>query len=128
MDTKKWGKHGWIFLHYVTFNYPLNPSQYDVDNYYNFFYSLQFVLPCSICKKHYSNNLLNYNLIGALKSRKLLIKWLIDIHNDINSELGKPILSYDNALRKLDKVDSNNNFYYIIIIITILILFYKIIY
>jgi len=129
MDTIKWGKHGWIFLHYVTFNYPINPTQQDIDNYYDFFYSLKFVLPCDICKKHYSNNLLKHNLIGALKSRNLLIRWLIDIHNEVNKELGKPILSYDKALIKLDKVDKNNiNISYIVIIITMIIIMCKIIY
>ena len=128
MDTKKWGKHGWIFLHYVTFNYPINPTQQDIDNYYDFFYSLKFVLPCEICKKHYSNNLLKHNLIGALKTRNTLIRWLIDIHNDINYELGKPILSYDKALQKLDKVDNNNYIYYSIILITLIIIIQKILY
>lgn len=128
MDTKKWGKHGWIFLHYVTFNYPINPTQENIDNYYNFFYSLQYVLPCDICKKHYSNNLLKHNLIGALKTRNTLIRWLIDIHNDINYELGKPILSYDKALQKLDKVDNNNYIYYTIILITLIIIIQKILY
>ena len=128
MDTKKWGKHGWIFLHYVTFNYPINPTQQDIDNYYDFFYSLKFVLPCEICKKHYSNNLLKHNLIGALKTRNTLIRWLIDIHNNINYELGKPILSYDKALQKLDKVDNNNYIYYSIILITLIIIIQKILY
>ena len=128
MDTKKWGKHGWIFLHYVTFNYPINPTQENIDNYYNFFYSLQYILPCDICKKHYSNNLLKHNLIGALKTRNTLIRWLIDIHNDINYELGKPILSYDKALQKLDKVDNNNYIYYCIILITLIIIIQKILY
>jgi len=128
MDTKKWGKHGWIFLHYVTLNYPINPTQENIDNYYNFFYSLQYVLPCDICKKHYSNNLLKHNLIGALKTRNTLIRWLIDIHNDINYELGKPILSYDKALQKLDKVDNNNYIYYCIILITLIIIIQKILY
>ena len=128
MDTKKWGKHGWIFLHYVTFNYPINPTQQDIDNYYDFFYSLKFVLPCEICKKHFSNNLLKHNLIGALKTRNTLIRWLIDIHNNINYELGKPILSYDKALQKLDKVDNNNYIYYSIILITLIIIIKKILY
>ena len=128
MDTKKWGKHGWIFLHYVTFNYPINPTQENIDNYYNFFYSLQYILPCDICKKHYSNNLLKHNLIGALKTRNTLIRWLIDIHNDINYELGKPILSYDKALQKLDKLDNNNYIYYCIILITLIIIIQKILY
>jgi len=126
MDTKKWGKHGWVFLHYVTFNYPDNPNQNDIDHYYDFFYNIQYILPCDICKINYSNHLKKYSLLNALKNKNLLIKWLIDVHNETNKSLNKPILSYNKALKKLDKIDNNcNNIYYLVIIIIIIIYFIK---
>jgi len=122
MDTNKWGKHGWIFLHYVTLNYPTNPTQNDIDNYYNFFDSIKYVLPCDLCKTNYSYHLNNFSLLNALQSRNLLIKWLIDIHNETNKLLGKKQLSYDTALKKIDKVNSFNMYYFMIIIIIIIII------
>ena len=32
--TKVWGPAGWLFLHCVTFGYPLDPDQFDRDNNY----------------------------------------------------------------------------------------------
>lgn len=120
MDTNKWGKHGWIFLHYITFNYPIHPNQNDINNYYTFFDSLKNVLPCDLCNENYKNHLNKNILLKALKNRNSLIKWLIDMHNDTNKLLGKPIYSYENALKKLEKVDNNYNLYYITIILIII--------
>ena len=44
-----WGPHGWKFIHYVTFGYPINPTNQDKENYKMFFLSLQNILPCSKC-------------------------------------------------------------------------------
>ena len=125
MDTNKWGKHGWIFLHYITFNYPDNPTQNDIDNYYTFFDSLKHTLPCNLCKVNYSNHLYKHSLLKGLKNKKSLIKWLIDIHNENNQLLNKPILSYEKALCKLDKCDNNNNIYYVLVILSIIFFLYK---
>ena len=122
MDTNKWGKHGWIFLHYITFNYPMNPSQSDIDNYYTFFDSLKNVLPCDLCNENYKNHLHKYSLLNALKSRTLLIKWLIDVHNATNKQLGKNVLSYDKAMKKIEKFDNYNLYYFIIVLLIIIII------
>ena len=29
MQSNKWGKHAWEFSHYVSFNYPIKPTQHD---------------------------------------------------------------------------------------------------
>ena len=120
MDTYKWGKHGWIFLHYITINYPIYPTEIDKNNYFIFFDSLKNTLPCDLCKNNYIKHLKKYPLQNALQSRNNLIKWLIDIHNETNKLLNKPILSYSKALKKLDKIDNKNNIYYFLILIIII--------
>ena len=37
MNVNKWGPGGWVFLHTITFNYPLKPTLADKENYRNFF-------------------------------------------------------------------------------------------
>ena len=88
-----WGPPAWIFLHTITFNYPNNPSEQDKQNYYNFFDSLKYVLPCDKCKKHYKEN--SRDLKDNLNSRDDLVKWLIDIHNEVNKSNNKRIYSYE---------------------------------
>ena len=53
MEPEIWGPNAWLFLHTVTFNYPKNPTVIDRNNYYDFFNSLQNVLPCPKCQEHF---------------------------------------------------------------------------
>ena len=130
MDPNFWGPHGWIFLHTITMNYPNNPTNDDKQIYSNFFKSLQYILPCKKCADNYSKNLNDFPIENSLDTKDDLIKWLIDIHNEVNKELGKPILTYDQVLDKYDtgKIVSNKDelmIYKIIIGILICFVFYK---
>ena len=124
-----WGPPAWTFLHTVTYNYPENPTEDDKRNFYNFFMSLQHVLPCDKCKGHYKQNIQKYDLKNSLGSRQELVKWLIDLHNDINKDNGKPVWSYSDVFNKYQdmyKSDSLINkviIFVIICIVSILIFF-----
>jgi hypothetical protein len=45
-QTLIWGPPMWHFLHTMSFNYPVNPTQEDKEHYRDFVLSLQHVLPC----------------------------------------------------------------------------------
>jgi hypothetical protein len=116
MNQNIWGSHMWFSLHTITFNYPLKPSNEDIQNYKNFFLSFKNVIPCSICKKNYIRHLNELPIDNVLDSRKKLVYWLIDMHNMVNGEIGKKIWSYDEVIKKYEEVygkkiilDSNNN-------------------
>ena len=93
-----WGPHGWKFMHYVSLGYPVNPTESEKQNYKIFYTSLQHILPCDKCAQNYSHNLQKYPIDNHLESRDTLIKWAIDIHNQVNNELNKTELTYENAL------------------------------
>tara|TARA_B110000285_G_scaffold51050_1_gene57991 strand:- start:1687 stop:2094 length:408 start_codon:yes stop_codon:yes gene_type:complete len=93
-----WGPHGWKFLHYVSMGYPNSPSYEDKSNYKNFYHSLQYVLPCEKCAMNYKQNLRKLPIDNNLESRDSLVKWVIDIHNLVNDELGKDKVDYEKAL------------------------------
>ena len=93
-----WGPHGWKFMHYVSLGFPNNPSEEDKRNYKNFYTSLQHILPCAKCAQNYSHNLKKYPIDNHLGSRDTLIRWVIDIHNQVNNELGKKEYNYIEAL------------------------------
>ena len=116
-----WGPPAWTFLHTITFNYPNNPSEQDKQNYYNFFDSLKYVLPCDKCKKHYKEN--SRDLKDNLNSRDDLVKWLIDIHNEVNVKNNKRKYSYDEVINKYNNLYSPKTNYCMIIIVILLILF-----
>ncbi len=122
MNQNIWGSHLWFSLHTISFAYPIKPTIIDQNNYKNFFVSLQNVIPCSVCQRNYKRHLLEHPIDKHLNSRKDLVYWLIDIHNMVNSEIGKKFMSYDVVLKKYENVyqkdlligknmdyDNNNN-------------------
>ena len=74
----------------------------------NFFENLQNILPCPTCAKHYQENLKKFNLDEALESKDKLIKWLIDIHNEVNKKNNKRIYEYDEVIKIYNKKYSEN--------------------
>jgi len=104
MNQNIWGSHLWFSLHTISFAYPIKPTLIDQNNYKNFFVSLQNVIPCSVCQRNYKRHLLEHPIDKHLNSRKDLVYWLIDIHNMVNSEIGKKFMSYDVVLKKYENV------------------------
>ncbi len=104
MNQNIWGSHLWFSLHTMSFNYPLEPTKEDKESYKRFFVNLRDVIPCSVCKKNYIRHLNEHPIDGYLKNRKSLVYWVIDMHNMVNGEIGKKILSYDIVIKKYENV------------------------
>tara|TARA_B100000787_G_scaffold159117_1_gene137000 strand:+ start:266 stop:691 length:426 start_codon:yes stop_codon:yes gene_type:complete len=118
-NNNVWGPSAWTFLHTITYNYPENPTDNDKKNYHNFFMNLQHVLPCKKCQAHYTENIQKYDLNNSLDNRDDLVKWLIDIHNEVNKHTGKRVWTYSEVYNKYDNLH-NTNLVNKIIIFTIL--------
>ena len=104
MNQNIWGSSMWFSLHTITMNYPNKPTYIQKKDYKNFFNSLQYVIPCTVCRRNYQRHLKELPLETALTNRKTLVYWLIDIHNMVNSEIGKKIMSYKNVIDKYEKI------------------------
>lgn len=133
MSPEIWGKYGWYFWHLVTQAYPEYPTEEDKKNYYQYFQSLKNVLPCKKCQKNLAVHLEKYPLTDeVLSSRENLVKWGIDVHNVVNYYIGKPMLSYDQALAQMDKISNpkksktNKTFWCLLLLVIIIILVYLI--
>ena len=127
IKPKIWGPHGWKFLHYVSLGYPEKPTDKEKIYYKNFYYSLQNVLPCEKCAQNYKKNIIEYPIDNHLQNRDSLVKWVIDIHNKVNYELGKPQLDYEEAISLYLNEESKMLDYCFkaVILIIILIFLYK---
>jgi hypothetical protein len=110
MEPNIWGKHAWIFLHSVSMNYPDNPTNDDRKNYKNFFENLRFILPCEVCKKHYSKHIQSKPIEHSLHSKKKLVEWVIEVHNQVNISLNKPTMSYDQVIDLYKKIYNNSTY------------------
>lgn len=124
MDPLVWGPHGWIFLHSITLAYPDCPNKADKEAIKTFFTHLGPILPCDKCRHNFDNHLKKYPLTEKiLCSRESLVRWLIDIHNEVNKLNGKPTLSYEEVLTIfLNLYSKNSNFYKYTVWILLLLL------
>jgi hypothetical protein len=103
-----WGREAWHFIHYVTLNYPNNPTDQDKKLYQQFFEALPKVLPCPICGLHFLENL-HQNEI-RLDSKKDLFEWGVDMHNAVNESNGRKVLTYEEALQQINKNSSKGRY------------------
>jgi glycosyltransferase involved in cell wall biosynthesis len=79
LNPKIWGPHAWFFLDSIILSLPnkLNNEQKII--YKNFFTSLQYILPCELCREHYKENLNHPFLLSVnrLEEQKLIDKQII---------------------------------------------------
>ena len=132
MDTKIWGPHAWEFMHTITFAYPEEPSYEQKMAAKKFFYSLEHILPCPICKYHYSQVIKQYP--PNVDSSSELIIWLFQIHNEVNINTNKSEMKFEEFIKIYNRKyasnkDNMNNIYVtisIILFICIFVFFYQI--
>lgn len=90
MLTSVWGPSLWHYLHTMSFNYPIHPTEIQKKNYRQFIMSLKYVLPCKYCRMNLRKNLKAVPLTeNVLKNRDNFSKWMYDLHEHINDMLNK---------------------------------------
>jgi len=104
MLTSVWGPSLWHFLHTMSFNYPVHPSDKDKEHYLNFMRSLQYVLPCKYCRTNLKRNYKELPISkGTMKDRDTFSKYVYDLHEHINKMLHKKSnLSYDDVRERYE--------------------------
>lgn len=103
-----WGPFFWHTIHIVALGYPKNPTYTDKKCAKEFYESLAYLLPCSICREHYREHLTKSPINTFLDSRTDLIKWTIQIHNHVNKMLGKLEWTLEEVLTYYEKVGARN--------------------
>ena len=104
MDNKIWGPYFWFTLHTITLAYPDYPTYSDKRRYNDFFISVQYILPCPKCREHYKKHLDNNPISISLDNKESLVKWLFDLHNQVNISLNKPEMPYEAFKEKYRKI------------------------
>lgn len=125
MDPELWGPKLWFFLHTISFEYPDNPSSEIKKYHIDFFKNIRGVLPCDICRTHYTEFIKNNPIENYLDNKDSLIRWVLKCHNNVNKLNNKPEWSYDDLISKytgIFKNDLYNKFSYKNISIFLLVL------
>lgn len=90
MLTSVWGPSMWHYLHTMSFNYPVNPTEADKQNYMNFILMLEHVLPCKYCRMNLTTNFKNLPLtMENMQSRETFSRYIYDLHELVNTMLKK---------------------------------------
>jgi len=90
MLTTVWGPSQWHVLHTMSFNYPVNPTTKDKQNYRNYILSLKNVLPCGKCRENLKKNFKKLPLkMEHMKNRHTFSKYIYDLHELVNKMLNK---------------------------------------
>ena len=90
MLTTVGGPSMWHYLHTMSFNYPVAPTDADRDNYRQFMLSLQHTLPCKHCRENLKRNFRELPLEACvMKNRDTFSRYVYALHERINRLLGK---------------------------------------
>ena len=90
MLTTVWGPAMWHFLHTMSFNYPVEPTPLQREQYKDFVISLRNVLPCRYCRDNLSKNLRDLKFSNKhMKNRATFSRFMYDLHEHVNKMLGK---------------------------------------
>jgi hypothetical protein len=90
MLTSVWGPPMWHYLHTMSFNYPVNPTQGDKKHYRNFVLNLKYVLPCKYCRMNLKTNFKTMPLnMSHMESRDTFSRYIYNLHELVNKLLKK---------------------------------------
>jgi hypothetical protein len=95
----------WLFLHIISFNYPIHPTKEDKHNYRNFILNLQNVLPCKTCRENLTKNFKQLPLtMNDMENRDTFSRYVYNLHNVINKMLHKNVnISYNDVKKQYEQ-------------------------
>jgi len=94
-----WGPQAWSLLHCLAGSLPAHVPAQTQRRLETLVASLPEMLPCGQCGRDLQTHLAQHPTAPHLETREGAVRWMIDLHNLVNKEAGKPVLSYEDALR-----------------------------
>ena len=108
--TAIWGPAIWHFLHIISFNYPVNPTEENKKQYLKFMLDLKYILPCKKCRENLKKN---YKVLPItmkdMKNRYTFSLYVYNLHELINNMLHKKSnLSYEVVRQRYEHFRARN--------------------
>lgn len=94
-----WGPMFWHVLHVVALSYPSNPTYAQKRAAKEFYESMAELIPCPICREHYKQHIQKLPLSPHLDRRDDLFRWTVEVHNEVNKLLGKPMVTEAESIK-----------------------------
>lgn len=109
--TAQWGPPVWRYLHLMAFLYPQTkpPTEAERARYLALFQAVAATLPCETCRKHFQEHVDSATFQAALTSSEdlALAKWLVEVHNSVNTRLNKPTKTFAAVKQEYDVLCKN---------------------
>ena len=102
----EWGPCAWNTLHVTAHNFPHHPTDEDRKKTHTFLFLFANHLPCPTCREHFLGLLTDgmpKPSSGPLETRKSLIVFLHDAHNEVNRRRGKREVSLSRHYEVYDR-------------------------
>jgi hypothetical protein len=92
--SKRWGPIGWMTLHSISLNYPIQPSYEDKLILKKFFEKFANTISCPSCQLHFRSmfELYKQHHPEWAESRYDLFLFVARAHNTVNRRLDKPVI------------------------------------
>ena len=102
ISKESWANPIWAIIHFCTLYAP-----YKIDKNFNTCYKaflscLRYCLPCPKCRKHLEDNLSALDIDNYMLTNESLFDYSVKLHNMVNKQLGKPIISIEDAKKIYD--------------------------
>lgn len=126
-DPRLWGSGKWAFLELIARSFPDTLSSAQQYHLKQNLLSLEFLLPCEICKNHYSEYIKKTNLRSLDLSKKTTVKkWINDLHNSRLKKI-RTMKEVDDYYKHLENkyITSYTDLGIIFVVIFVLLLFLK---
>ena len=108
-QARVWGPATWLFLHCISLNFPVKPSEEEKQHYLTFFRSLQWVLPCKSCRESYGKFISakgrrTHLTLATMKDRETVARWMYDVHCAVSKRIKKKTpISFEGMCRKYEQ-------------------------
>jgi hypothetical protein len=110
MDPNVWGPSMWRFLHCTALAYPEQGTPDSAEAFKQFVHSLGDVLPCPTCSANYARHLDELPVEPFLEGgggRAQVFEWTVRLHNLVNQDIGRPVMSAREAMRQTVALATN---------------------
>mgnify|MGYP000229924304 CR=1 FL=1 len=104
-SSQVYGPYLWPFTHFAADCMVDNPDYETRKGFSDFFNSLKYVLPRGLCRDNYRDMLSRYPVTPeSFLNRRSAISIVNDLHNDVNSRLGKPVYTLDESMARIQQM------------------------
>ena len=98
-----WGPHYWFFLHTVSHTFPLNPNEVTKRKYYELVQNFPLFIPNPPIASYVAELLDKYPVTPYLSSREAFMRWVVFLHNKVNTALGREEMTFMDALERYNR-------------------------